>query len=156
MVIHLMAHTHSCLLVHVVFSTCERRPWIDENFRADLHAYLGGIARQLGAVALAVNGMADHVHLLLSLLPRHAVAEIVRELKTRSATWLHREKAHTHAGFAWQEGYGAFSVSESGRERVLAYIAGQAEHHRKMTFEEEILGLLQRHGVAFDQRFVLG
>lgn len=147
-----MAHTHSCLLVHVVFSTRERRPWLDDDhLRADLHAYLGGIARELDATALAINGTADHVHLLLSLSPRHAVAEVVRELKTRSTAWLHRTRPQTHAGFGWQTGYGVFSVSRSGQGKVVAYLAGQEKHHRKQSFADELLGLLRRHGVAYDE-----
>ena len=137
-----MAHTFALLLTHVVFSTKERRLWLDESIRPDLHAYLGGIARELGAPALAVNGTADHVRLLLSLSPKHAAAEVIRVLKTNSALWLHREHESTHAGFAWQGGYSVFSVSQSGRERVTAYIAGQEAHHRTRTFEEELVGLL--------------
>ena len=154
-----MAHTHFCLLVHVVFSTKERRPWIDEaeNLRADLHAYLGGIARQLDAPALGVNGPADHVHLLLSLSPRHALADVVREVKARSSVWLRRERApESHGRFAWQEGYSAFSVSRSGREKVLTYLAGQVEHHRKESFGTEVVRFLRKHGVEYDERFVFG
>ena len=106
-----MAHTYSCLLNHLVFSTQERRPWLDQSCRSELHAYLGGIARALEVTALGINGTADHVHLLLSLSPRHSVAEVVRELKSRSSAWLHRERSRTHAEFAWQEGYSTFSVS---------------------------------------------
>ena len=151
-----MAHTYSCLLNHLVFSTQERRPWLDQSCRGELHAYLGGIARALEVTALGINGTADHVHLLLSLSPRHSVAEVVRELKSRSSAWLHRERGRTHAEFAWQEGYSIFSVSRSGTEKVLAYIAGQEAHHRKKSFEEEIVGLLRRHGIAYDERFVFG
>ena len=151
-----MAHTHACLLVHVVFSTAERRPWLDKDFRADVHAYLGGIARALDVTALGINGPADHVHLLLSLSPRHAVAEIVRELKSRSSAWLHQTYPRTHGTFAWQSGYSVFSVSRSGREKVLAYLAGQEVHHRDETFETEIMRLLRKHDVQYDERFIFG
>ncbi len=113
-----MAHTLTLLLTHVVFSTKERRPWLDDTLHADTFAYLGGIARETGATALAINGTADHVHLLVSCPPVLALAELVRLLKTNSALWLHREHRRTHAGFAWQTGYGAFSVSHSAREAV--------------------------------------
>ena len=151
-----MAHTFAFLLVHVVFSTKERRPWLDESTRPAMHAYLGGIARELDAPALAVNGTTDHVHLFLSVAPKHAVADLVRVLKTNSALWLHRERGNTHAGFARQDGYGVFSVSRSGREEVIAYITGQEEHHRVHTFEEEFMNLLRRHGIAYDKRFIFG
>ena len=151
-----MAHTLTLLLTHVVFSTKERRGWLDDAVRADVHAYLGGIAREAGAAALAINGTADHVHLLLSSPPAVALADLVRLLKSNSALWLHRTHGGTHAGFAWQTGYGAFSVSHSTQGAVSGYIARQQEHHRRMGFAEEFVGLLKKHGVAYDERFVLG
>lgn len=150
-----MAHTLTLLLAHVVFSAKERRPWLDTTVRAETFAYLGGIAREAGTVALAVNGTVDHVHLLVSCPPNLALAELVRLLKTNSSLWLHRAYPNTHAGFAWQTGYGAFSVSHSAQAAVAEYIAQQEEYHRRMTFAEEYLALLKRHGVTYDQRFVL-
>ncbi len=151
-----MAHTLTLLLTHVIFSTKERRPWLDDTVRADAFAYLGGIARETGALALAINGTVDHVHLLVACPPVLALAELVRLLKSNSALWLHREHRHTHASFAWQTGYGAFSVSYSAQEAVSEYIARQEEHHRRIGFAEEFVALLKKHGVAYDERFVLG
>ena len=150
-----MAHTLTLLLAHVIFSTKEHRPWLDTAVRADALAYLGGIARESGATALAVNGTADHVHLLLACPPALALAELVRLLKANSSLWLHRQFPNTHASFAWQTGYGVFSVSHSAREAVVGYIARQEEHHRRMTFAEEYVTLLRKHGIAYDERFVL-
>ena len=151
-----MAHTLTLLLTHIVFSTKERRPWLDDALRADVFAYLGGIAREAGAAALAINGTVDHVHLLVTCPPALALSDLVRLLKTNSALWLHREHRRTHAGFAWQAGYGAFSVSHSAQAAVTEYIARQEEHHRRIGFAEEFVVLLRKHGVAYDERFVLG
>ena len=150
-----MVHTPTLLLVHAVFSTKERRPWLDPAVRADAFTYLGGIAREAGATALAVNGTVDHVHLPLAHPLTLALAELVRLLKTNSSLWLHRTQPSTHAGFAWQTGYGAFSVSPSTREVVIEYIARQEAHHQRMSFAEEYLALFKKHGVTFDERFVL-
>ncbi len=124
--------------------------------RADVFAYLGGIAHETGALALAINGAVDHVHLLVACPPVLAPAELVRLLKSNSALWLHREHRRTHASFAWQTGYGAFSVSYSAQMAVSEYIAQQEEHHRRIGFAEEFVALLKKHGVAYDERFVLG
>ena len=151
-----MAHTLTLLLAHVVFSTKERRASLTAAVQPDLFAYLGGIVREHAATAVIVNGMADHVHLLVAYPPSLALADLVRVLKTNSSLWLHREHRGTHELFAWQSGYGAFSVSHSARTAVADYIARQQEHHQRMSFEQEFRSLLRRHGVEYDQRFVLG
>ncbi len=150
-----MAHTYSSLLVHLVFSTKERRPWLDEPLRPKLFAYLGGIAAECGAKAVIVNGVADHVHLLVFVPANLALAELVRVLKANSSLWIHREFADTHREFAWQSGYAAFSVSRSNQSAVERYISNQAAHHPRQDFAEEYLALLQKHGIAYDERFVL-
>ena len=151
-----MAHSLTLLLAHVVFSTKDRRPWLDAPLQPALFAYLGGIARESHATALIVNGTVDHVHLLVAYPANLALAELVRLLKTNSSLWLHRERDATHRSFAWQSGYGAFSVSHSARQAVMDYIARQAEHHRRMDFSQEFKTLLRRHGVEYDERFALG
>ena len=151
-----MAHTLTLLLAHIVFSTKERRSSLTAAVQPDLFAYLGGIAREHDATAVIVNGMADHVHLLVAYPPSIALADLVRVLKTNSSLWLHREHRGTHSLFAWQSGYGAFSVSHSAQVSVMEYIARQKEHHQRMSFEQEFETLLRRHGVEYDQRFVLG
>jgi REP element-mobilizing transposase RayT len=144
--------TYSRLLVHLVFSTKERRPWIADDLRSDLHAYLGGIARNIDTTPLAVGGVADHVHVLVAMPTRLSVADAVRTLKSNSTGWVH-EKWPGRL-FQWQNGYGAFSVSESNKDAVARYIENQEEHHRKRTFQEEFLDLLQRHGIEYDPRYV--
>jgi putative transposase len=147
-----MAHTFSNLLYHVVFGTKGREPSIDQELRPDLHAYLGGIVRELHGSPIVINGTHDHVHLLLRFPPTIALADAIRVVKTNSSKWVHEEKRR--AKFAWQSGYSAFSVSESGVPAVVKYIDQQEEHHRKKTFAEEYIEFLEKHGVSYDPRYV--
>ena len=121
--------------------------------KEDLHAYMGGIVRELGGKAILINGMPDHVHLLIYLPPTVALAEAVRVLKANSSRWVH-EKWPGNSKFAWQRGYGAFSVSRTIVSDVERYIATQEEHHRKITFEEEFVAFLKRHGIEYDPRYL--
>ncbi|MGA7557353.1 MAG: IS200/IS605 family transposase [Terriglobales bacterium] len=146
-----MAHTAGNLVVHLIFSTKGRHPVITPEFRTDLFAYLGGIIREMQGTALIINGTADHVHMLIRIRPVHATAEIARVVKTNSSRWV-REKWNVR--FAWQTGYGAFSVSESNVAAVSRYIATQEEHHRKRTFQEEYLAFLKKNNVPYDERYV--
>jgi REP element-mobilizing transposase RayT len=123
-----MPSTHLALHVHVVFSTKDRMPLITPEWRGRLHAFLGGVVKNLEATPEAVGGVADHVHLLVGLRATHALAEVIRSVKAVSSKWVHEEIGLKK--FAWQEGYGAFSVSPSQCEAVRQYIAGQEEHHR--------------------------
>jgi len=148
-----MSHTYANLLYHVVFSTKGRQPYIVEELRLRLHAYLGGIVRAIQGKALTIGGTADHVHLLMLLPARTAVAEALRVLKTNSSRWVHGQLPE-RAFFAWQTGYGAFTVSQSAADDVKRYIAGQEAHHRSMTFQEEFLALLTRHGIEYDERYL--
>jgi REP element-mobilizing transposase RayT len=147
-----MPSTHLSLHYHVVFSTKNREPRITVQWRERLHAYLGGVARQSSAIPEAVGGVADHVHLLLGLPATVRLADVVRDIKAVSSKWVHDEVGDS--AFAWQEGYGAFSVSPSQRDNVRSYIARQEEHHRKRTFKEEYLELLLRNGVDFDEQYL--
>jgi REP element-mobilizing transposase RayT len=149
-----MAHTFRALYYHVVFSTKGRQKLIDDSIELRLHAYLGGIVRQLDGVALKIGGIEDHIHLLVSLRPKTAIADAVNKLKANSSRWVHEEWPE-RSTFAWQTGYGAFTVSTSHLPTVIRYIENQREHHRLVTFEHEYLALLARHGIEFDQRFVL-
>ena len=148
-----MAHTFTNLLYHVVFSTKDRLPQIDADLRPRLFGYLGGITREEGGTALIANGVEDHCHLLLALPPTVAVSDFLRTLKTNSSRWVH-ETWPAHRAFAWQTGYGAFSVSQSNVESVRRYIAEQEERHRTMTFQEEFVQILRRHGIVFDERYI--
>ena len=141
-----MAHSHVSCLVHVIFSTGQRRPMIREDVEQDLHRYLGGIARQNGISALAIGGAKDHVHLLLSLPATVSVAKAVQLLKSGSSKWVH-ETFPQMSSFAWQEGYGAFSIGVSQRETTLRYIKTQADHHRRISFADELKKFLAVHGI---------
>jgi REP element-mobilizing transposase RayT len=150
-----MSHSYSSILFHCVWSTKDRRQTIAAVFRDRLWAYLGGIARENRMKALAVGGTADHAHVLLSLPSTLAVAKAVQRLKGGSSKWVH-DTCPEHAGFAWQEGYGAFSIGVSQMEPTAAYIGRQEAHHRRKTFQEEFLGFLEKHGIEYDLRHVWG
>lgn len=146
----IVAHTYSSMLVHRVFSTKERRDLISEP--EVLWRYLGGIARAEKIALVAAGGTANHVHLLLDLPPTVQLSQAVQHLKGNSSHWLNQEKT----AFAWQQGYGAFGIGESQRQTVIAYIANQVEHHKKWSFEQEFVTLLQKYGIGYDNRFVFG
>src|SRR5262249_2507573 len=131
----IMAHSFTNLLYHIIFSTKGRAPWIDAATRPRLHEYLGGVIRGEGGIALLINGVADHVHILAKLRQDKAVSEVLRAVKANSSGWIHRTFPAL-AEFAWQSGYGAFTVSFSQVERVRQYIRGQEEHHRRVSFQE--------------------
>ena len=141
-----MSHSHTCCLVHVVFATADRRPMIREDIQEVLHRYIGGIARENGIPALAIGGAPDHIHLLLSLPRTVSVAKAVQLIKSGSSKWLH-ESFPKLKSFAWQEGYGAFSIGVSQRAATVKYIEGQAEHHKRISFEEEFKKFLSAHGI---------
>jgi len=147
-----MPSTHVSLHFHVVFSTKERVPKIGPEVRGRLHADLGGVIRNIGGVALAVGGTADHVHLLCGLKATHAVADISRKVKCDSSRWIHDELRMPE--FAWQEGYGAFSVSRSNVDSVRHYVLDQENHHRTRSFQEEYREFLQKHQIDFDERYL--
>jgi putative transposase len=146
-----MSHTSGNILLHLIFSTQGRRALIKPEFRDDLFAYLGGIIREMHGTALIINGTADHVHMLLRVRPVHSPAEIARVVKTNSSRWV-REKWSPK--FAWQTGYGVFSVSESNVAGVTEYIAAQEEHHKKHSFQEEFVAFLKKNNVAYDERYI--
>jgi putative transposase len=145
-------HTYSQNYQHIVFSTKERRKLVDKSMQPKLWAYMAGIARNHEFLVLANGGMEDHVHLLIQLPPVLSVAEAVSLIKTNSSRWMNEHGMK----FAWQEGYGDFSVSRSSLSTVESYIVNQEQHHRKMTFEDEFVGLLKKHGIEFDPRYVFG
>lgn len=146
-----MAQTCGNVVVHLIFSTKQRKPLITPEMQSDLFAYLGGIVREMRATALVINGTCDHVHMLVRIRPAHSVAEIARVIKTNSSRWMH-EKGQRD--FAWQAGYGVFSVSESNIPAVTKYIATQDEHHKKHSFQEEFLAFLKKNNVAYDERYI--
>jgi len=142
-------HSFSSSLFHCVFATKERTPLLTHEVRERLSPYLGGIARENGMKALAIGGVADHVHLLLSLPPTMSVSKAMQLLKGNSSKWIH-ETFPALRQFAWQEGYAAFSIGISGVDETCAYIRDQGEHHRTRTYREEVVTFLERHRLRFD------
>lgn len=148
-----MAHTYTCLYFHVIFSTKFRHHWLTESIQADLWPYFGGIAKQNDIFPLAIGGFTDHMHLLLRTKPTMPISRMLQLLKGGSSWWIHQTYPHL-SSFTWQDGYGAFSISEADLEGVTRYIAGQAEHHRKKTFKEEYVEFLEAHKIEYDPRYV--
>lgn len=145
-----MPSPHLSLHYHLVWGTKHRAPLIADVWRDRLHAFLGGTVRTVGGVAEAIGGTHDHVHLLVGLRATHQLSEVMREIKHSSSQWAHEElKAQS---FAWQEGYGTFTVSASQTGVVKRYIANQEEHHRKRTFAEEYKMFLEQSGIVYDER----
>jgi REP element-mobilizing transposase RayT len=139
------------VVVHLIFSTKKREPSIHREVRAALHAYLTGILQNLQSPSLQTGGTVDHVHALFSLARTRSIAEVVEETKKSSSKWMKQQGVQ---GFAWQAGYGAFSVSESQVPAVIRYVTRQEEHHRRLTFQEEYRRFLDRYGVSYDERYV--
>jgi len=142
------------ILVHTVFSTKDRRPFLrDQVLREELHRYLGGILSRLDCQAIIVGGVEDHVHLLCALARTCEAASVVKEAKRGSTLWL-KTKRQDLREFAWQNGYGIFSIGFSQIQSSRDYIAGQEEHHRKISFQDEFRQLLRRYEIEFDERYV--
>jgi len=145
-----MSHTYASNLVHCVFSTVSRKHLIDDPER--LRQYVSGIARQKKIPLIAIGGTTNHLHLLVALPPVLPLAKVIQDVKGSSSRWMN----DVRKGFAWQQGYGAFGVSESRREATIRYLLGQEEHHRKWTFEQEFMTLLERSRLSYDPQFVFG
>ena len=147
-----MSHTFARVHIHVIFSTKERRRLISKEMQSRLWSYVAGICHNKGIEPIAINGTDNHVHALLHLPPTIALAKAVNMIKSNSSRWMseHRRK------FAWQDGYGAFSVSESNTQAVINYIRDQEKHHRKRSFEQEYVEFLKKHRIEFDPKYVFG
>ena len=147
-----MPSTHLSLHVHAVFSTKNREPFIANDWRERLHAFLGGAIRTAGCVPESIGGTSDHVHLLIGIRATHCLADIMRDIKQASSKWVHQTIGLR--SFEWQDGYGAFSVGASQRKAVKEYIDNQVKHHRQRTFQEEYLEFLKRYDVQFDEKYI--
>jgi len=147
-----MPSTHLSLHYHFVFSTKNRERYIRDAWRERLHAFLGGAVRTLNGVPEQIGGVDDHVHLLVGLRATHCIADVMRDIKSSTSKWVHSEIRVPE--FDWQEGYGAFTVSASKRADVRQYIQNQAEHHRKRSFKEEYLEMVEKSGVEFDEKYL--
>ena len=148
-----MANTYISLNVHYVFSTKNRAPMIVGKLRERLWAFMGGIARDNGMKALGIGGFTDHVHLLVSLPATLSIAKGIQFIKGGSSTWVNQTFPEIKP-FAWQAGYGAFSVSTSQIAETIAYIENQEEHHRRKSFQEEYLAFLKKHEIAYDEKYL--
>jgi len=144
-----MAYT--CLTYHIVFGTKNRRPLLTPVILPRLIEYMGGTIRKLNGKSIEINGPADHIHILTSLPPTIAVCDVLREIKSVSSGWIHREFADSR-DFAWQVKYSAFVVSPSVLPAAIRYVQNQQEHHRKVSFRDELVWLLEQHGIEFDER----
>lgn len=142
------------IVLHIVFSTKNRAPFLkDPELRVRLYAYMAGVLQNMGCEPILINGVDDHVHLLCNFSRTVTLASLVEEVKKNPSKWM-KNQGDSYRDFHWQGGYGAFSVSESNVERVCGYIAGQEEHHRKVTFQDEYRALCRKHGVELDERYV--
>jgi REP element-mobilizing transposase RayT len=148
-----MAGTYTNLLYHLVFSTKHRLPLIRKDFQPTLYEYIGGIIRGEGGILLEAGGAQDHIHLLSKFKPSTSVSEMLNRIKAKSSKWLNEEKVEPHT-FAWQQGYAAFSVSESKTPAVRRYIQNQETHHQRQSYQDEVRALLKKHRIQYDERFL--
>ena len=148
-----MSQSLSRIILHLVFSTKERRPLLDESIRPRMHAYLATVCRDCGSEAYRIGGVADHVHIACNLPRILAPSQLVEKLKKASSKWI-KDLGKRYSKVYWQGGYGAISVSPSRLDDLIAYIENQADHHRTVTFQDEYRSFLRRHGIDFDERYV--
>jgi putative transposase len=148
-----MAQSLSKVLLHLVFSTKSRRPWIIDRLQPKLHAYLAGACKNLNSHAYRVGGTDNHVHIACTLPRTLSISNLLEEIKKTSSAWM-KTQDPSCAHFTWQAGYGAFSLGQSQLESLIAYIDNQREHHLKRTFKEEMIEILDRYGVEFDRRYL--
>jgi REP element-mobilizing transposase RayT len=146
-----MSYTY--LRYHVTFSTRDREPIIKTEWTEELHRYVSGIVHGERGRLIAIDGIADHIHMFLSTRSDQAIADIIGKVKCNSSGWIHQRWADG-GNFHWQEGYGAFTVSRSGEAEVINYSKNQAKHHRKVDFKDEFRKLLKAHGIEFDERYI--
>jgi REP element-mobilizing transposase RayT len=150
-----MPHSFASLIIHTIFSTKERMPALSPELASRLFPFMAGIVRERKGIAIVVNGPADHVHTLVAIPITESVAELLRVVKSKSSRWVH-ERFLDKRRFGWQSGYAAFSVSGSRPAEVEKYIANRQERHRKVSFQEEFLVFLRKHGIAYDERDLWG
>lgn len=148
-----MAGTYTKLYYHIVFSTKNRQRFVSNSIENELHKYVCGIIRGFGGQAIEVNGTTDHIHILAIVPPTVSISDALRTIKANSSKWVH-DTTPTLATFGWQDGYSAFTVSESQVESARQYIRDQKTHHRERDYKAELLALLQKHGVEYDERYL--
>ncbi len=148
-----MAGTYTNLLYHIVFSTKNRLNLLTSALEPEMHRYIGGVIKGEGGVPLEIGGMSDHVHVLCKLKPTICVSDLLMRVKSHSSKWANEEKLKIRK-FAWQEGYGAFTVSESQVAAVRVYIQNQKRHHARKSYQDEFRELLARHSIDFDEKYL--
>jgi REP element-mobilizing transposase RayT len=148
-----MPHTYTNILIHALFSTKDRQPWLTPDIRDEVFCYLGGTVKELAGQSLLVNGPCDHVHMLFVQPRTLSIAALMEKVKSHSSGWV-KDRWPNRRYFGWQTGYAAFSVSKSHVEQVKHYIGNQEKHHRKVSFQEEVLAFLKKQGVEYDPRYV--
>ncbi len=141
------------IYIHIVFSTKERYPFIDTAIEPELFAYIGATIKRCEGIPFLINGTADHLHILSSLPRMMSLSKYIEEIKRNSSRWI-KTKGGKYEKFAWQNGYGAFSVSSSRKDSVVRYIAGQKEHHKRVTFKEEFITFLEKYNNEYDERYL--
>lgn len=148
-----MSQSLSNVLLHIIFSTKNRHPFIDENIEPELHAYIASISSQHGCYVHKIGGVEDHLHIFLKLARILSISDLLEEIKKNSSKWI-KTKGQKYCDFSWQKGFGAFSVSESQNKAVEVYIGNQKEHHKKQSFQDEYRKLLQLNNIPYDERYV--
>ena len=148
-----MGQSLSSILIHLVFSTKNREPFITSAVETELHPYMAKIFRELKSPSLAIDGTSDHVHILFSLARVITIADLVEEVKTNTSKWI-KTKGREFKNFHWQKGYGGFSIGQSNVAALKRYIRGQKTHHRRVTFQEEYRKFLNAYGIDYDERYV--
>ena len=148
-----MAGTYTKLYYHIVFSTKNRKEFIKSAIEDQLHKYIAGIVRGIGGNGIEINGMPDHVHILAIMPPKIALSNALRDIKANSSRWVH-ESFPELAKFGWQDGFAAFTVSKSQVDPVRQYIRDQKSHHRQSDYKHELVGLLEKHEIEYDERYI--
>jgi REP element-mobilizing transposase RayT len=141
------------LLVHIIFSTKDRQPFIKQNIEKQLYSYMASIFRECDSPAIIIGGTENHVHILFSLSKKYRLSKVIEDIKKSSSKWI-KTKGLEYKKFYWQNGYGAFSIGASGKIATIKYIRNQKEHHRKKTFQEEFLKFLNKYQIKYDERYV--
>ncbi len=148
-----MSQSLSDIILHIVFSTKERQPWIQRDVEEELYRFINGVCRNLDCSVIKINGVEDHIHILLQLGRTTSTSKLISEVKSSSSRWI-KTKGNQYSKFAWQGGYGAFSVSRPTIEGAIKYLSSQKEHHKTVTYKEELLVMLQRAQISYDEKYL--
>jgi putative transposase len=149
-----MANTYTQLYIHLVFAVKSRKTLIKSEWKEDLYRYMTGIVQTRGHKLIIINGMPDHVHILIGLNPKESISDLVKTIKSDSNGYVNNNNLSKNYKFEWQDGYGAFSVSRSQLKNIILYIEQQEEHHKKLTFMDEYRGFLKNHGIDYNDAYV--